>query len=470
MIFAMEKKPFDKIAVYEDAGNFVTYHQLCEGVTWFEEKIKGRSLIFCLCQNRVGSLIGYLGGVGGGHVVIMLDSEIDTSMLESLFDSYHPDYLWVPSGKTEQLNAFSYKIISMAFGYSLLLTNCKSCDMHKDLSLLLTTSGSIGNPKLVRISKKNIEANAASIANYLKLSKWERPITTLPMQYSYGLSVINSHLLAGATILMTEKSVVQQEFWDFFSEREATSFAGVPYTYEMLRRMRITEKKLPSVTSMTQAGGKMPELLQKEFGLWAKSQGIRFYIMYGQTEATARMSYLPYEKCLEKIGSIGIPIPGGRFFIRDEKGNRVEEPGADGELVYEGKNVALGYAQTKEDFNRGDDWKGVLETGDIARRDEDGYYYIVGRKKRFIKLYGVRVGLDECEQLLQKQYEGREFACTGKDDHLAVYTNDRIIPEAVCEALAIMLRLSKRAFSCDYIEEIPRNAAGKIQYGLLEEK
>ena len=260
--------------------------------------------------------------------------------------------------------------------------------VHEKLALLLATSGSTGSPKLVRLSRENVESNARAIREYLKLDETERPITTLPMQYTYGLSILNSHLLAGGCILMTKESCVQEGFWKFFREQKATSLGGVPYTYQILKRLRFFEQEFPWLRSMTQAGGKLPADLVTEVGTWAQARGIRFYVMYGQTEATARMSYLPPEDCLKKPGSIGIPVPGGKFSLLGEDGEPVCGTGVDGELIYEGANVSLGYAKNKEDLMRGDENRGVLHTGDIARRDADGYYYIAGRKKRFIKLYG----------------------------------------------------------------------------------
>lgn len=467
MIFYIEKKQPNRIAVWEDDGSFLTYQQLCKEVLAFGKNIKHRSLIFCLCRNTTGALIGYLGGVNDGHVVMMLDAEIENAMLQQLLNVYQPQYIWAPAEKEEQIIALFEYLEYKSYGYGLFRTRFEREQMEESLSLLLTTSGSMGNPKMVRISRQNMETNAQVISEYLELSTEERPITTLPMQYTYGLSVINSHLLVGGCILMTRKSIVQKEFWDYFQERKATSFAGVSYTYEMLKKLRVLEKDLPGLTSMTQAGGKLPEYLQKEFALWARKHGIRFYVMYGQTEATARMSYLPYAQCLEKIGSIGIPIRGGKFILRDENGNIIHEAESAGELIYQGPNVSLGYANCKEDLKKTDERNGVLETGDIAKRDQDGFYYIVGRKKRFIKIYGVRIGLDECEQLLRNQYKGTEFACVGEDDHLLIYTDNSALTGVACKWIAGILHLNPKAFTSHYRKAIPKSDSGKIQYSFL---
>lgn len=469
MIFSLDKKKADMQALYEDSGIILTYGQLCEEVERFGIRIPERSLVFILCQNAIGSVVGYLSCLNGNHVAFMLDAEMDGDMLIELMENYQPQYILVPDDRVDEISIATMEIIYHKYQCSLLATGYASFPMYSELRLLLSTSGSIGNPKTVRISKKNIEANAASIKEYLNLTEEERPITTLPMQYTYVLSVINSHLLAGGCILLTQKNMVQQEFWEFLEDGQATSFAGVPFTYEILKRIKMIGKKLPGITSMTQAGGKLPQSLQTEVALWAKEQQIRFYIMYGQTEATARMSYLPYEMCLLKPGSIGIPIPGGTFRIKTEDATwrQMQEAPVEGELIYEGENVSLGYAQNKEDLKLEDERCGILETGDIARKDSDGFYYIVGRKKRFIKIHGVRIGLDECEQLLLNRYQSREFACVGEDDCLRIYTNDAGISEIVCEWLAEILKVNISFLNCVLIPTIPKNDAGKIRYSAL---
>lgn len=166
--------------------------------------------------------------------------------------------------------------------------------------MLLTTSGSTGSPKLVRLSKENILENAKSIAQYLDIDQNERAITSLPMHYSYGLSVINSHLISGATILLTEDSYIQRDFWVFAREQRVTSFSGVPFTYEILKKMKFWNRNLPTLRTLTQAGGKLSNELIEYFAKNAKLRDVNFYVMYGQTEATARMSYLPCQYTIEK--------------------------------------------------------------------------------------------------------------------------------------------------------------------------
>lgn len=338
--------------------------------------------------------------------------------------------------------------------------------LYPELAQLLTTSGSTGSPKLVRQSYKNVYINAAAIVDYLEIGEFDRAITTLPMSYTYGLSIINSHLLAGAELLLTDVSCMQREFWDFFKKEKASSLAGVPYTYEMLKKLRFNKMLLPSLKYMTQAGGHLRPDLQKEFAEHLANSSKRFYVMYGQTEATARMSYVPYMHATDKIGSIGVAIPGGKLSLIDEQGQPIEKPHTPGELIFEGSNVTLGYAETLADLSKGDENNGVLHTGDMAEFDEDGYFTIVGRKKRFLKIYGNRVSLDECEEMIEKRFQV-ECACTGKDDDMKVFVTGKIGEEVIITFLSEKTGLNPKAFSVQTIESIPRSGSGKKAYGEL---
>ncbi|NLI90697.1 MAG: AMP-binding protein [Peptococcaceae bacterium] len=453
-----------KIAAISDTGESITYDQLNK----FGERIgcilKERSLVFCVCTNTVGSLSGYTAFLNNRMVPLLLDMKLDRTLLARLIHIYKPDYLWVPQDLsfefTGTVNEFS------GYGYCLLKTSFdQAYPLYEQLGLLLSTSGSTGSPKLVRQSYENIKANISSIIAYLELDSAERPITTLPMNFTYGLSVIHTHLEAGATILLTTKTLMQKEFWTFLRSQGATSLAGVPYTYEILKRLRFFDMELPGLKTLTQAGGKLSTELHERFAQYAQKTGRRFYVMYGQTEATARMSYLPYQRVLDKIGSIGIPIPGGSFSILDDCGKEISVPDSVGELVYQGKNVTLGYAERGEDLAKGDENGGILFTGDLARRDKDGYYYIAGRKKRIIKLFGNRINLDETEHLLKEIVE--DCACTGEDNHLLIYVtgNDH---NRLLRFISEKTGINPSGFEIRKVDYIPRNEAGKILYSGLE--
>lgn len=459
-----------RTAIIDESGITLTYENLYEFSDIIREKLPSRSLVFSFCRNAAGSVAGYFGFLSNSIVPVLLDMHMEEELARKLLSIYQPAYLYLPIEMKEKFGTFP--CIHEQYNYCLLQTNYGvTHHLYQELALLLTTSGSTGSPKFVRQSYKNIQSNAESIAQYLELDCTERPITTLPMNYTYGLSIINSHLLVGATILMTDKTLMEKGFWEFLKKEKATSFGGVPYTYEILKKLRFFRMDLPSLKTMTQAGGKLSPELHKEFAEYAREQKKHFVVMYGQTEATARMAYLPHEKSLEKYGSMGIAIPGGTFTLVDTEEKPITEPDMTGELIYEGPNVTLGYAECIEDLEKGDERHGRLVTGDMAKMDSDGYFYIVGRKKRFLKIYGNRVNLDEIERMLKGEFSEYDFACAGQDDRLyAFVTCDReeIQPE-IRKFLAEKTGLNPKAFTIRYIEKIPKNEAGKTLYVKLEE-
>lgn len=455
------------IAVIAEDREAFSYEKLFQFSFEIYKNINHRCLVFCLCKNQIGSLCGYISCLQNRVVPVMLDAGMNKELLDELINNYQPEYIWLP---TDQLVDFPNGLeIYSILDYSLIkLKGDSYFPLHDDLAILLTTSGSTGSPKLVRISYENLEANASSIAEYLSIDEHERPITTLPMNYSFGLSIINSHLLKGATILLTSKSIIEKEFWAFLKDQRATSLSGVPYTYEILKKLRFFRMDLPSLKTLTQAGGKLNNELNKEFAEFSQQNNIRFFVMYGQTEATARMSYLPPKYCLTKLGSMGVAIPGGEFSLVDEFGLVIEDHDHTGELVYTGKNVSMGYAEYGADLQKEDENHGILFTGDIAKRDSDNFYSIVGRKKRFIKLFGNRVNLDETERLLKSILS--DCACIGEDDHMQIYIADRTRTNEVRDFISSKTGIHHSAFTIKHIDIIPKNASGKTIYTNLVSK
>lgn len=315
--------------------------------------------------------------------------------------------------------------------------------VHPDLALLLTTSGSTGDPKLVRLSRGGVLANAGQVADSLGITGDDVAITTLPLFYSYGLSVLHSHLLRGATVILERTGIMRKDFWAAVNEHGVTSMAFVPSQYEMLRRLRFDPAKYPSVRTLTQAGGRLRTELVTEFA--AKS---RLFVMYGQTEAGPRMACLPPSATREKPGSVGVAMPGGAFAIED------------GEVVYRGPNVMMGYAETAADLARGDDQGGVLRTGDLGRLDDDGFLFITGRIKRIGKVFGVRINLDDVE---------REFpvAAVAGDDKLHVFTVGEDT-RALRSKIADWLGTHHTGVDVRAVEALPLLPNGKTDYRALE--
>ena len=461
---------FDENPAYENhvlftngAGHSLTYKDWYTHSRNLEEKLSSptRQLAAIICHNTIGSALSYLCCLQNRIVPLLIDHDMDIELRQRLLSIYKPNYIFKPvDDEVEPLYTLN--------GYGVYQANDIAHNIHSDLALLLTTSGSTGSPKLVRQSYTNIQSNAASIAQYLKITAQDHPISSLPMHYTFGLSVINSHVLCGACECLTEATVFDKEFWNICQNDEITSIAGVPFTYECLTRIGFMAMDLPKLTLMIQAGGHLSTRLQKEYLEFAHKTEKRFIVMYGQTEATARMSYLPFDMGLKKIGSIGIAIPGGTFHIMEDEKTEITQPHVTGELCYEGPNVTLGYAHCAEDLALGDMRHGRLYTGDMAYFDEDGYYYIAGRKKRFIKVMGKRVNMDEMEELLKSAFDFSDFACVGQDDDLHVFMTNNTHQSEVEDFLIEKTGLHLRCFTIHHIKQIPKNTSGKTQYPELK--
>lgn len=466
MLFDLGKYA-DRTAAYEGDIS-VTYSELSSEAERIASHIRPRSLVFHLAENTLGSLAGYVSFLNGNIVPVMIDSGINKELLDNLTNTYRPSYFWVPESAVP---AFAgYEDIYSAMGYHLLDTREQEpYPLFPELALLITTSGSTGSPKLVRQSYKNLKSNTESIIEYLKIDRNERAITSLPMNYVYGLSVINTHLYTGAALVLTKENSYSGRFWKLFREKEATSFAGVPFMYETLNKLRITKKDIPSLKTMTQAGGKLSKEMQDIFCGYAAEHGKKFVIMYGASEATARMGYLPFEYAVSKRGSIGIPIPGGAYELVDADGSVITDTDKTGELVYRGDNVTLGYAACGEDLAKGDENHGRLETGDMAYRDADGFYYIAGRKKRFLKMLGKRLSLDEIEELLKTRFHTSDIACGGADDMLRIFVTDESATESAVDVTMELTGTNRALIKVTVVPEIPKNNSGKIMYSDLNE-
>lgn len=463
----------DRIFCIEEEGQVYTYQQVWEMGDDLTAQIPARSLVLLLTANDVSSVSCYLALLRRRCPVILMGRRSDPAALQRMIDTYQPAFVINGTEVTE--------------------TEVREHgSIYPDLGLLLSTSGSTGAQKLVRLSYDNLQANCDSIVTYLELTAEERPITTLPMEYTYGLSVIHSHAAVGASIILTDRTLFEPGFWELAEKEKATSMAGVPYTYEMLERLRFRRMELPSLQTMTQAGGHLKAELQQVYGEWAKETGRRLFVMYGQTEATARMSYIPWEHCLTKIGSIGIPVPGGQIKLLDENNEAITKTGVSGELIYYGANVSLGYAICREDLAKGDENKGRLATGDMAYADADGYYFITGRKKRFVKLYGKRMSLDQIQDDLQEMFDTPDIVCTGDDTHgVQVWTTGQAIQviggcraagdvtgdAGACDSsgaeeqlLQVFMErwgIRQNLVHVHRIEAIPRNTSGKTIYADL---
>ncbi len=422
------------------ADSMLTYRELAELVGDLAFRLgSARRLVALTPSNDVDSLVAYLAALQGGHPLIILPAA-HGGALDSLIEHYDPD------------------VLLRAGTGGLALEERRTGTRHRlhpDLALMLSTSGSTGSPKLVRLSHANLQANAEAIAGYLNIGPADRAATTLPMSYCYGLSVINSHLLRGAGLVVTDLSVVDPCFWDLFAQRGVTSFAAVPYTFELLDRIGFEDRDLPSLRYLTQAGGRLgPDEVLRYHEL-GQRRGWDLFVMYGQTEATARMAYLPPDLAGTHPQAIGVPIPGGAFHLDPVAG--LEH----GELVYTGPNVMLGYAEGPADLALGGTVS-ELRTGDLAREIEPGIFEVVGRRARFAKIAGLRVDMGQVERILADL--GVPAACAGTDAGLVVAVEGGHDSRLLRKVTAERLGLPRAAVEVHAVERLPRLPAGKVDY------
>lgn len=418
----------------------------------------GRGMGILAMPNTIEAVALYLGALRTERQVpVLIQPDTDPILLERLIDDYAPEWL---AFEGEAPGNYVLQCQVGRLGLYLRTDKPVTAQPHPDLALLLSTSGSTGSSKLVRLSAKGLASNARAIVSYLRLTSDDRAITTLPLAYSFGMSILNSHLACGGSVVLSDHSLMTREFWDTARGWKITSLSGVPATYEMLRRMGLARMQIPSLRMLTQAGGRLRDELVRHFAESSRDHGLEFFVMYGQTEASPRISYVPPDRLLDKVGSIGVAIPGGTLWV---------DP-ANAELVYEGPNVMLGYATTREELARPDDQHGVLRTGDLARVDEAGFHYITGRAKRFLKISGNRVNLDEVEAMLSSAL-GRQLACAGNDDDLVVFGHgeEALDVEQVRHLFQERYKLFGRLVRTIHLDALPLLPSGKIDYQKLRQ-
>ncbi|MEU6799826.1 non-ribosomal peptide synthetase [Streptomyces neyagawaensis] len=473
-----------RVALHTPTGT-VTYRALAERVAATAERLgRVRRLVLVAGANRTDALVTYLAALSAGHPVLLVPGDGDEAVA-SLTAAYAPDVV----ARTGPDGTWTLDEHHPGTAHTL----------HPDLALLLSTSGSTGSPKLVRLSHENVQANAESIATYLGITDTDRAATTLPMHYCYGLSVIHSHLLRGAGLLLTERSVTDEAFWTEFRATGATSLAGVPYTFDLLDRIGFDRMELPRLRRITQAGGRLAPERVARYAELGRRRGWDLFVMYGQTEATARMAYLPPHLAATRPEAVGIPIPGGSFHLRPlddhehalapghalatgqgltpgqglapvrasghgPAGGEGDRQSLVGELVYSGPNVMLGYAESPADLSLGRTVT-ELRTGDLARQAPDGLYEIVGRRSRFAKILGLRIDPQRVEAALERH--GVTAYCAGDGDELAVLATGTAADEPRLRRLAAAAcGLPPRAVRLRALPEadLPRLPTGKPDY------
>ena len=438
----------DKAAIISDRA-IITYGEISRFCGIFSKLLKKGSLILIKCRTNVPSIMGYAAAMSCGVAVILCeDKDFDLGIIQN----YAPLYIWQSNEKIP----VGYSEVYSEYGYVLLRAdNEVGYNINKNLALLLSTSGSTGSSKFVRISRENIADNTSAIINSLRINESDRAIVMLPISYTYGLSVVNTYLSVGAALLVTEYPVYHSLFWEFARAHSCSAICGVPYTYELIKKFGFLKTPIASLRLATQAGGKLSRDTEKYMLDLALSRNFDFAVMYGQTEATARMTCHILNENPDKLGSAGRVLPGGNIGVED------------GELVYKGANVTMGYSESFRDLAGGDERGGVLYTGDTGYIDGEGFVYITGRKKRISKLNGHRISLDELENLIQAECNAAA-ACVERTDgiHILLETESREkhVIENVRNYVIKKTGINGRLININIIGSLPRNESGKILY------
>ena len=457
MVFYENLKSFKKKIALVHNDQTISYEKLLNNSKIISKKIEKKSLVFLLIDNDFESISSIIATEFSNSVAMLLNFNINSEMLQNLIKAYNPDYLFFK--KKNKLKLISFETRLNFYDYTLLKNkNSFKKKINSDLFILQSTSGSTGSPKNVRISYENLITNTNSIISDLNIQENDVAITTLPINYVYGLSIINTHLKAGAKIVLNKNSVFESQFWKRLIATECNNFGGVPFTYEILTKIGLKEEYFKYIKYSTVAGGHLKKEIKLKILDFYEKNNISLICMYGAAEATARMSYLPYSFSREKIDSIGIPIEGGSFYIEN-----VNEPFKHGELIYKGNNVCMGYSHTYKDLNKKNNNNYVLNTGDIAYFDKDNFYYIKGKKSRYIKLAGNRISLDEIENIIS-QFGIENICSQGSNDEMVIFIKRKINEKNLKSYLSNYVKLNEKLFKIKYLKEFPMTENNKIDY------
>ena len=407
-------------------------------------------LVMLISSNCFETLLFYIFFFNHKYPQIIIDNKTPKEKILDIIKRYEPKYLVLEEKKYHKNFG---KIIFKFKKFFLIKTNYKDYKLSKQIGILLSTSGSTGSKTFVKLSYENIQDNTKNIIKYLNLKNKDVCITTMPFAYSYGLSIINTHLKKNCSIVLTEKSIFEKNFWEKYNQYKVTNLNGVPIFYELIKKLGFEKIINKNLKFLTQAGGKMEKDLTKSLIKFCKNSKLKLIMMYGQTEASPRISYLNPKFLKKKLLSIGKAIPGGKINIINN------------EIVYYGKNIYGGYSSDKKDLHN---FKKInlLKTGDIGYKDKDGFIYITGRKKRITKIHGHRFSLDEIENNVFDDLKIK-IACVELNNKIKVFLKKESDKKTINSYLKKNLQISDKFFKLIIIQNFPLNLNKKINYKTL---
>ena len=461
-IFSSLHKFKKKIAIYNKYGEKKTYAELLKDADHLSNFFGSKKVIIIFSENSYEFIVCHLAATRSNLVSILINPNINENDLMELYKKYLPEYIFCKKktnlfGKYEKiLNLMNFSLFKIKKSHKYFI--------NSELSCLLTTSGTTGSSKYVKLSRKNILSNTIGISKLLNIKSNDTTITTMPPYYSYALSVINTHLMKGSKIIINDFSIIDKKFWILFNKLKPNNLNGVPYTFEILNKIKFEKMKISNLKYITQAGGKLDDGIKNKLIATCEEKKIKFYVMYGQTEASPRISIMPANLIRKFPKSVGTPMPGGKVWIEDDKHKIILKKNVQGNLVYKGKNVFLGYSHSYKDLGKKNEMKNTLRTGDMGFIDKNGLIYITGRKKRILKIFGIRISLDLLESELRKH--NYECICFGNDKKLKIYLkeNKKLDINQFNMNLKKITKLSPNFYEIITVAKFKRNEFGKIIY------
>jgi acyl-CoA synthetase (AMP-forming)/AMP-acid ligase II len=429
--------------------------------------------VILLSANNLFFLTTYLAIIKSGNICIPLDPSIEKDNFKYINELTNPFLIFLSKDNQKRLDLDSDKCIFPDTVIDHLSETGKLTAKEFDsesTAEIIFTSGSTGKPKGVIISHKNLIANTESIIEYLHLCQNDRMCVVLPFYYCYGLSLLHTHLRAGGSVVLNNSFIFLGNVIRDLREYKCTGFAGVPSHFQILLRKSDSFRKtaFPDLKYVTQAGGKLAPIFIDEFR--ESFPEVKFFVMYGQTEATARLSYLPPELYEKKKGSMGKGIPGVELKVINENGEKVK-PGETGEVIARGDNIMTGYFADEEGTSN-TLRNGWLYTGDLGTIDNDGYIYLTARKKEIIKVRGKRISPKEVEAVILEITDVIDCSVEGVDDEIEGEmlkativirkdAKDRVNTESIKEHCSKYLALYKIPHLYELKEELTISATGK---------
>jgi len=439
-----------------DGDDIYTFEEIFSLADALYKNIEIRSVVLIESERDLGTILAYIGALRNYSVPLLIDAHSAESTIDEIVKNYKIDVVFAKKNRTY----VDYNFVSRSFGFQIYERfgepGVKPFDQ---LAMLLPTSGSTGEAKCVRTSYKNLDEATMSIMRYMNMDSSRISISSLQFHYTYGLSVLNLALASRSKFVLTKRSWIEREFWSSLELYGVTDLSGVPFMFQTLRRMKLSEKILMNLKCVNQAGGRLEPKFTEYFIDYFNAHDISYLTLYGATEASPRISYVPAGRAKEKLGTVGLPLDIGKLYTDAEDGK------SKGELIYEGPNVCLGYAFCRDDLAKGDENNNILKTGDIGYVDEEGFATIVGRKKRFVKVFGMSVNLDALESIVKSI--AAESVVIGEDDNVKALVTASVPLNEIKDKVMSQVTFPNKGLKVLSIPEIYLNASGKPDYPKL---